>query len=209
MLNIISKSIVSTQNRGPRKVVVNLMRGLDELGVPYVVNAALDATDILWIHDDPVALMAAAALPPHVAIIAGPNVFTTPAEFPAIDRRRFLWLHPAPWVAAFWQAFGGADIPCATWPVGIDTTAFAPAASAKDTVLLYNKQRAGDDVERVVKALQARGQAYEVITYGQYHEAQYQALLARSRAIIWLGRSESQGYCPARSPGYGCPGVGL
>ena len=107
MLNIISRSIVSQHNRGPRKVVLNLIKGLDEIGYPYVVNHALNATDQLWIHDDPTALSEALNLNNETKILVGPNVFTLPAELPIIETtRNILWLHPALWVKNFWETFG-------------------------------------------------------------------------------------------------------
>jgi hypothetical protein len=194
MLNIISRSIVSKHTRGPRKVVVNLLKGLDALGVPYMVNAALDATSELWIHDDPVALKAAAKLPPSTSIIAGPNVYTLPTELPSeVDVNRMLWLHPAAWVQEFWHAFGGSHIPSAVWPVGIDTAEFAPTPDQKNLVLVYNKDRAEEEVTMVTSLLRELGEQYQVITYGSYSETEYQGLLAQAKAIIWVGRSESQG----------------
>lgn len=194
MLNIISRSIVSTHSRGPRKVVANLLKGLDELGYPYVVNAALDATDTLWIHDDPVALAEAVTLSPSVAIIAGPNIYTLPTEIPErAGLEKVLWLHPALWVQAFWE-LSAREIKSMVWPVGIDTKTFAPDASVpKDLVLVYNKQRSASEVATVCKALEARGERYSVLTYGKYQEAEYRELLKRAKAIVWVGRSESQG----------------
>ena len=56
MINIISKSYLSRNVSGPKKVVDNLIKGLNILGYPYVVNKRLDACQRLWIHDDTVAL---------------------------------------------------------------------------------------------------------------------------------------------------------
>ncbi len=194
MLNIISRSIVSRHTRGPRKVVLNLIKGLDELNVPYVVNASLDATSELWIHDDPLALKASLTLPPTTSIIAGPNIYTLPSEIPPeMNLSRLLWLYPAPWVEKFWHAFGGSHIPSAVWPVGIDTAKFSPSTREKRLVLVYNKQRSLKDTLAVTTLLETLGQTYHVITYGNYQEREYQTLLSEAKAVIWIGRSESQG----------------
>jgi glycosyltransferase involved in cell wall biosynthesis len=195
MLNVISRSIVSKHTRGPRKVVLNLLKGLDEIKYPYVVNAALDATKVLWIHDDPQALKEAMKLPKSVAIIAGPNVYTLPSEIPStIDTKRIIWIHPALWVQKFWEQSLGTPLQSVVWPVGIDTEAFSPTVnSSKDLILVYNKQRSNEEVKLVCQALEARNEKYEVITYGNYHESNYRSLLERSKALIWIGRSESQG----------------
>lgn len=195
MLNIISRSIVSNHNRGPRKVVANLMKGLDEIGYPYVINASLNATDILWIHDDKAALEAALKLPETPSIIAGPNIYTLPSEIPtSVLEKNILFIHPAEWVQQFWDTFSETKINSVVWPVGIDTKVFAPTNSIeKELVLIYNKQRPQEDIDLVSGALKACGENYEVLTYGNYKESKYLELLKRSKAIIWVGRSESQG----------------
>jgi glycosyltransferase involved in cell wall biosynthesis len=195
MLNIISRSVVSTHSRGPRKVVASLLKGLDEIGYPYVVNAALDATDTLWIHDDKAALEAALSLPGERAIIAGPNIYTLPSEVPgSVLDKRVLFLQPAVWVQEFWNTFSLDKINTVVWPVGIDTKNFSPDLTAKkDLVLVYNKQRSDTDMKAVCAALDAHGERYEELTYGKYTESQYQNLLQRAQAVVWVGRSESQG----------------
>lgn len=195
MLNIISRSIVSKNIRGPRKVVANLMKGLEELGYPFVVNAALESTDTIWIHDDPKALEESMKLPPNVAIIAGPNIYTLPSEIPNnIDTSRIVWIHPSVWVQNFWNKFSHQKILSGVWPVGIDTAKFIPKKNKKrDLVLVYNKQRSNTEITSVCCALNTHGEKYEVITYGKYREVEYQNLLEKAKAIVWVGRSESQG----------------
>ncbi len=195
MINIISRSIVSTHTRGPRKVVANLLKGLDELGYPYVVNAALNATDTIWIHDDKAALAAALELPSKPTIIAGPNIYTQPNAVPteAIERG-ILFIHPALWVQAFWDAFSTTKINSTIWPVGIDTKEFTPnTTNKKDLILIYNKQRSTEDIKLVCEALIARGEQFAVLTYGKYSEVEYRDLLEKTKAVVWVGRSESQG----------------
>lgn len=194
MLNIISRSIISSHNRGPRKVVNNLLQGLDKLNYPYVINAALDATDSLWIHDDPVALSAAMKLPENIKIVAGPNIYTLPREIPEnINIDRIIWIHPSLWVQKFWEKSTTKKINSIVWPVGIDTDKFCPSDTKKDLFIVYNKNRDVSEIEAVSKALEACQKRFEVITYGNYQEENYLNLLRRAKGIIWVGRSESQG----------------
>jgi len=174
---------------------MNLMKGLDKLGYPYIVNGALSATNTLWIHDDPDALLEAMKLQENVAILAGPNIYTLPSEIPnAIDTKRVIWIHPASWVQQFWERFGKEPISSVVWPVGIDTELFSKRADIKkDLILVYNKARRESEVKAVCQALEDLKEPYKVITYGNYHESQKLGLLARSKAIVWMGRSESQG----------------
>lgn len=207
MLNIISRSIVSRHARGPRKVAANLMRGLEEIGYPYAVNAALDATDLLWIHDDPAALRSAAGLPADIAVAAGPNIYATPRELPpGLDIGRVLWLSPAPWVRDFWRRSGFRHEPHAVWPAGIDTDAWHPAKQRdRGGILVYVKQRPESEVGEIIAALERLAEPYELIRYGAYREAEYREKLARTRAMIWLGRSESQGIALLEALAAGVP----
>jgi hypothetical protein len=195
MLNIISRAIVSKRTHGPRKVVENLMQGLDAIGVPYVLNQGLTATGALWIHDDPIALETLIKLHPEIAAVVGPNMYSTPRSLSNLTLpNTILWLSPALWVQEFWQASGFEHEPHAVWPVGIDTTRLAPDPSVKkDTVLVYVKQRSDAEVRRVTQLLKERNIPYTLMRYGTYAEAEYVRILKRARAIIWIGRSESQG----------------
>jgi len=195
MLNIISRSLVSKHTRGPKKVVLNLMKGLDELKYPYVVNHALDATNMLWIHDDLDALKQARHLPARAKVLVGPNVITKPSEIPLnLPQDKLVWLHPSSWVQNFWNMSGGDKLHSDIWATGIDTELFSPKTTAtKEHVLVYQKQRSDEDVNRVCGELDKKSLSYKVITYGNYTEESYQALLAKSQAVIWIGRSESQG----------------
>lgn len=193
MINIISRSIITNYNRGPLKVVINTLKGLDLIGVPYVVNRALNATDHIWIHDDPVALASASKLSSNFKIIAGPNIYTTPGELPLKLPTSLLWLHPATWVKEFWDTFGGDKIHSNVWPVGIDTEYFKPSKTTKDLILIYNKMRSQIDVNMVCSLLNKLREPYRVLTYGTYNESEYRTLLQRAKAMVWVGRSESQG----------------
>ncbi len=195
MLNIISRAVVSKRAHGPRKVVENLMQGLDAIGVPYVLNHGLTATKALWIHDDPLALDTLIRLHPEAPAVVGPNIYSTPRSLSDITLpHHIVWLSPALWVQKFWQSSAFTHEPHAVWPVGIDTTRFAPDHSIqKNTVLVYVKQRSEADVRHVTEILSARTIPYTLMRYGTYTETDYVRTLKRSKAIIWIGRSESQG----------------
>lgn len=195
MLNIISRSLVSRNVRGPRKVVDNLIQGLDEIGQPYIINQALDAAPALWIHDDPAALLAAAKLPAAIKVVAGPNIFVTPDELPAtLPMENILWLFPAQWVKDFWELDHEPAPQSAVWPAGIDTAVFTPMTDVeKDTILIYQKSRSDAEVKVISTLLTGLNEKFLIITYGKYSENEYRNALARAKAIIWVGRSESQG----------------
>lgn len=194
MLNIISKSIYNKEIRGPKKVVDNLIKGLEIIGYPYVINQRLDATKRLWIHDDINAFKKISRLPSYVHIIAGPNLFIEPEEIPvALVLPRTIYLQPSENIKKIWIAKGYNKSPTEIWPAGIDTLSFKPITKKRERVLVYFKQREQKELDYVTNSLKNLNLDYDIIKYGSYNEKQYKDKVNESRYIIWLGCFESQG----------------
>lgn len=193
MLNIISRSIVSGRTTGPRKVAENLIKGLNELNYPYLINARLDACKRIWIHDDKKALEEVVKIK-DVCVIVGPNLYVTPNEIPDhIDISNILYIQPSPWVVEFWQEQGFNRSKIAAWPTGIDTNIFAPSKENKNIVLVYFKNRNESELEYVKNQLSLLNIKYKIIKYGSYKEEEYLKELKHTKYIIWIGSHESQG----------------
>lgn len=194
MLNIISRAYLSKSASGPKKVVDNLIKGLDILKYPYVVNKRLDACERLWIHDDTVALARINKLNLNVKVIVGPNLYVLPRHIPAgIDLSKAIYLHPSGWSRDFWLHFRFNRCLIETWATGIDMEEFKPSLKTKKFVLIYFKQRSQAELFRIEKSLKEKNIAYKVIHYGSYQEQEYKKLLEEARYVVWLGRQESQG----------------
>lgn len=194
MINIISKSLVSDNISGPNKVVKNLIKGLDMIGYPYVINRALDTCSQLWIHDDVEALQQSANLSQAIKIIAGPNLFVLPRNIPAsISLKKIVYIHPSLWVCDFWHYLGFNKCTLDSWPTGIDTTTFCPSNKKRERVLIYFKQRYEEELYLVEEVLKQKNINYSIISYGAYKEDEYKEILAKTTYVIWLGRQESQG----------------
>ena len=195
MLNIISKSIYDTKIRGPKKVVDNLIKGLEIIKYPYVINQRLDACDRLWIHDDIAATKKISSLPSDIKVILGPNIFVHPNDIPAsMDISRAILIEPSEPVKKAWLEIGYDKSPIDVWPAGIDTDAYKPSSTKKDTVLLYFKQREKAELEKVKNELAKQNIPYVFFSYGSYQEAAYREALSRTKYIVWLGCYESQGF---------------
>ena len=193
MLNIISRSLVSGRTTGPRKVAENLIKGLDELNYPYIINARLDACKRVWIHDDRKALEEVAKIK-DVCVIAGPNLYVLPKEIPShVDISDILYIQPSPWVIKFWQELGFDRSKIDAWPTGIDTNLFIPSKDDKDIVLLYFKNRDESELEYAKNQLSLLNIRFKIIKYGSYKEEEYLEELKHTKYIIWIGSHESQG----------------
>lgn len=193
MLNIISNSIKSKKTRGPKKVLNNLTKGLEQLGYPYVINKELNCCKRLWIHDDPLALEQIKKLPKDTKVLVGPNLFVNPENIPKqIDLSNIIYLQPSQVVKNIWGKRGYKN-KIEVWPVGIDTDEYKENNSEKDRVLIYFKNRDESELKKVIDSLDKRNILYNVIRYGSYKDDDYKKTLKVSRYIIWLGVYESQG----------------
>lgn len=75
MINIISRQpLVGDASRptGPYKVFANLLKGLEHIGHPYVVNRRVTAAPRLWVHDWPEACQQTLRSKAHVAFLLTP-----------------------------------------------------------------------------------------------------------------------------------------
>ncbi len=193
-INLVSTYASSNEVSGPGKVFRNLVRGLEKIGQPYVVNKALACTRHLWVHSD---LRALVELPRRgTKNVLGPNLVLLPQDLPT--RRTFpnsLYLQPCPFPVSMWQIQGFTQCPLRSWPVGIDTDEFPARAQVPQNapVLVYFKERSPEELEQVLTALQRCGMDCQVIRYGSYTQSDYLAALQTCSFVVWLGRQESQG----------------
>jgi len=200
MLNIISKSYNTKITSGPKKVVDNLIKGLDEIAYPYVINQAPDACRRLWIHDDARALPFVNKLP-QTKILVGPNI-AFDGEY-----RNIVLLQPSEWSKNFCTTYKYNSGPVDVWPTGIDTDQFCPQidTTQKTHVLVYFKERYEYELEQVTNILQEKNIAYTIIRYGSYTESEYLHILSTATYGIWIGRQESQGIALQEALSSGLP----
>lgn len=194
MLNVVSTAASNGGWGGATKVYRNLVKGLQVLGYPYVVNRDLDSTQRLWIHSDVFALPGLKRT--RAKAVLGPNLFVMPSDMPkGIDFSDALYLQPSEWVVRLWRHVGFDACDLTPWPVGVDTDVFT--SRSRDTralsVLVYFKRRRPAELDAVTQILDRIGLANRVLHYGSYTEEGYRAALASTSFVIWLGCPESQG----------------
>jgi glycosyltransferase involved in cell wall biosynthesis len=194
LINIISTQARTPNYRGPWKVFNNLVKGLDNIGYPYVINRDLKATKRLWIQDDIVALGYLHRMNTHAVV--GPNLFVMPHDIPATIRLDgVLYIQPSEWISKLWHQEGFFACPIITWPVGIDTQEFQPSATpiSQRRVMVYHKGRDVQELGVILETLHTMKLPYWLVLYGRYSEKEYQDWLSKTSFIIWHGSSESQG----------------
>lgn len=194
MINIISSFGDRPSERGPGKVFANLIKGLEKIGYPYVVNMNLDATKRLWIHDSVSALYGMQRS--SACKVAGPNLFLLPTHIPrGISLKGSLYLQPSDWAKRVWEAAGFTACPIRIWPVGIDAELFRPSTHKPTNrrVLIYHKQRDAIELQQLTERLDDLQVAHTLIMYGKYTEEEYRQALGSASFVLWHGCHESQG----------------
>lgn len=191
MLNIISLSVYRWKTTWPVKVVKNLIKGLDILWYPYVLNQSLDSTDMVWIHDNTRALLRLQDIDEKIKIIIGPNLYTLWNLPKNLQIDQLPYIMPCQWIVDFWKQYGYRWI-LDVWPVWIDTDEFYPLDGEKKEVLLYTKKRCPEEVESVLEILRTKNIIYTHIDYGSYKESDFKTALSRAKYVIWVWCPETQ-----------------
>lgn len=191
MINIVSKSLYTYGNNGPKKVATSILRGFDLINYPHIVNACPGACRRVWIQDDSeyLDMILDEKTKPH--LVVGPNISLSAK---AIERKdEFVFLQPSQWTIDFCRKRRVNFQKMEPWAAGIDIEKFVVSDGKKDIVYIYWKQRKREDLEFVKNLLQENNIRYDIIEYGYYSEEEYKIKLSQAKYLIWLGRQESQG----------------
>jgi len=186
---------------GVEKVFANLCLGLDRLQVSYRLNLPFEYLR----HDDRIGVLgrgryALQGYDRKIPIVAGIGLMTHPSEWPTLcqDFPVKAHLQHSEWANNIYRRYFGDR--CHVWPAGVDTEAWRPVAGKKDLdFLVYNKvlwEQPRNEIELIRpirNALKRRNLTFAELKYGSYTEFEYQRLLARAKAMIFLCEHESQG----------------
>ncbi len=198
---------------GQMRVFLNLCAGLDKLSIPYRVN------DFRYIQQHPDEIACIIGKPQLLdkikwknPIVFGAAVFSHPIDDPELLNRLSIpkILVPGEWMRQMWEFYYGNQV--LAWPVGIDTTTWAPVSDRKDIdFLLYDKVRWEHDryenelIAPIKSCLEQQGLKIAVIRYGFYQEEEFHSLLDRSKAMIFLCEHETQGIAYQQALACGVP----
>ncbi|MBS0546309.1 MAG: glycosyltransferase [Proteobacteria bacterium] len=203
-----------SEPRGTLRAFMNLVEGLDRIGVPYRIN------DYRWLraHRDELACVFGKPhvldkIPDETPILFGTSIYSHPSDNPQLPRLRKLKqvLVPSAWVQAMFEEVWPGLV--TVWPVGIDTERWqTPATAVRDVdVLIYDKiywRRAYYEktlLEPLHAELARRGLRVETLRYGLYREEQLHALSRCARSMVYLSRHETQGIAAQQMLAAGVP----
>jgi glycosyltransferase involved in cell wall biosynthesis len=188
---------------GVAMVSINLMKGLDKLGVPYRLN------DYNYIrkHPDEVACIIGK---PHVLfdrkwenpVLFGAGVYSHAVECPDLFTKYpnvKKILVPGEWMCKMFEPYYHDNV--LAWPVGIDTDRWSPGIKEepKFDFLVYDKVRWEHDkyqaalIDPICKELDKRSLSYQFIKYGSYEPRELVEKVKYARSVIFLCEHETQG----------------
>jgi glycosyltransferase involved in cell wall biosynthesis len=187
---------------GVMMIVLNLIKGLDKIGVPYRLN------DHSYIkkHPDEVACIIGK---PHVLfdrqwtnpVILGAGIYSHPLAYPDLFKthpnvKRFLV--PGEWMRQMFEPYYGDKV--LAWPTGIDTDEWRPIPGKKTVdFLIYDKIRWEHEkydeelLQPIINTLVRHNLSYLYIKYGAYTHTELKDKLAQCKAVIFLCEHETQG----------------
>ena len=187
---------------GIKRVFVNLIKGLDRLGVDYVTNIPFDQirpTDMVGVIG--LGVDSLNGYRQTNPILAGVAVAAHPTECPKLfeDYPVSAYVVHCQWVKRMYESHYGPRV--ATWAVGIDTDEWAPTRDSSERLdfLIYDKVRWDHDrvhralVDPILTELRRRGLTYEILTYGAYKPNDLLTVLNRAKAMLFLCEHETQG----------------
>jgi hypothetical protein len=193
------KRILRVREGGPQAVENSLIRGLTELNIPFKLNRPLvGPVDVICVLTGGVKALRWAIKQKHAGlakkILAGPIIVITPNEdnwlvaSPEVDA----FVVPSQWVKNWWISFEPrlAD-KIKLWPSGVKDNGVCVKPAGN--ILIFQKNAPEDLNNFVASELSRRDLPFEIIKYGSFSSAQYLAALSRSRFMVYLSQSESQG----------------
>lgn len=134
---------------------------------------------------------------PDKKFILGPHFSTLPGKrVLSIDNtcNNAVYIQPSEWAVNVWKELGYTNTPLHICPFGIDTNKFNVTHTVKDLVLVYFKYRNTQELSNICYKLQNSNIPYKILEYGTYKESDYIQLLKRTKYMIIVGSSESQGF---------------
>ena len=206
------KSILFALTRSPRylpeggveAVLTSLRQGLTELGISYRYNPRQGAvTNTVGVVSGPRTLAWALTQKRSGRIktlIAGPNIVVAPTDEHNIIKNPLIdaVVIPSQWNKKWWCSFDQYfDSKGVVWPAGV-----ADHGASRDpngVCLVYAKNIDEKFFQEIIKTLWNHNLGVVVSRYGQFHRHEYFHLLKKTKFMIYLSESESQGIALAEA----------
>ena len=186
--------------RGPQGVINSLLRGLNELNYPYILNPKINEIkmgDVVYVNNSISALKWAIGAKKNKLIkklVTGPNMVVFPDEQNGImkDPNIDVIFQPSKWTKDLWSDIDKYyEKKVKIWPAGVRDPE-EPTNNKREGCLIFKKEV--DDVlyNNITNYLKSLNVDFETIVYGWFEQEKYFDLLQKKAFMIYLTASESQ-----------------
>jgi hypothetical protein len=173
--------------RGPQKVFLNLIKGLDLMKIDYIINRASELNGCLNNHR-----YFWQNLPENT--LMGPNLVVNPPDDIELFKKFKNILVPSDMVMDNYKKFDETKTTnFFVHATGIDTDFWDVKKSIDRDCLIYFKNRDEQELEELKIMLDDKNITYYVLKYGSYYEEQLKEILTKVKFTVLLTNTESQG----------------
>ena len=189
MLNVFYRdSHLGSRMSGPKKVIENLIRSLEDTNTPFALNEE-KYDNTLFLHWDPYHVPKYDALKNKKNLLVGPQIWPFAPEFSHLTEYNKI-LVPGQWCQdSYNKSF--PDYKTAIWPVAI----YGPEIedNIKTDCLIYYKNRPEEDLLKVLNFFEQRHISYTGLQYGNYTQEEFKECLSEVKYCVIIDNTESQG----------------
>lgn len=184
-------------HRGPGKVVQNLTKGLERIGVTVNTTSSSCPSKYHGVLQDSAPEFLEHLHSTKAPILMGPNLFVLPKDRPDLCQKFNHFVVPSVWVFDLYRKFEVMRTNSLhVWSVGIETDVWTPLTNKSQTELdcfIYFKNRSEQDLRLVEALCKKFNLKYKVMTYGAYKEDELFNACQTAKFAILLTAPESQG----------------
>ena len=189
MFNVFYRdSHLGNRMSGPKKVIQNLFRSLDDMGIPYVENEEKYDNNF-FLHWDPYQVNNYDKIRNKSKLLVGPQVWPFASEFSQLKEYGKI-IAPSEWVSNLFEKYFTSKT--LIWPIAIYPPEIVNQESDCDC-LIYYKNRPREDYKTVVEFLVNRGLKPISLEYGNYTQEQFKYALSLVKFCVIVANTESQG----------------
>jgi hypothetical protein len=189
MLNVFYRdSHLGTRMSGPKKVIENLFRSLNDVGISYAENVEKYDKN-LFLHWDPYQVNNYDVIRHKEKLLVGPQVWPFAPEFSQLTEYGKI-LTPSQWVSTLFEKYFSSKT--LIWPVAIYPPDIIDQEPQFDC-LIYYKNRPRTHFKGMVEFLINRGLKPIALEYGNYSQEQFKQALSLVKFCVIIVNTESQG----------------
>lgn len=176
------------RENGPGKVVDNLLKCFDLLGMKYIINSDGDRNIILQDCNRLSGDLSNCLL--------GPNICTLPIDNQYVMNYNSYesFLINSEWTKRLYMRWIPEE-KLKIWPAGIDTEKFSDKSNFEKKIdfLIYFKRRNIYELQQVTNFLDEKNLTYVILEYGKYTEEYFLELISNCKYGFVIDNCESQG----------------